>query len=338
MSINAVYVEFDLPYCSLDFGVAPCTATGTPCFNTRNNSHDCGDPANYTATTLTVRFALNNGATYWPQDGIPTFKILKSAQSMGAKLNPAESMGERASCTIMLDNCLSEMSGLDKNIIARDDNAFNTGTFLGKFKAINPYIFGSEVRVYRGNGNRIFDVEHYTIDNFTGPNYKGGMSFKCVDALKLTNGDSSNFPTPNNGVLAADIDEVVTSFDVEPIGVGAEYPTSGRVAVGNEGMAFTRIGDTFTVIRGGSTSLGEVEDHSAGDTVQLIGEYQSETSADIIADLITNYTPLDASIIPLDDWQQEINEFQNSLFSATIVKPESVSKLINELIQQALGL
>lgn len=335
MSINALYVEFDLPYCSLNFGESPCTATGTPCFNTRNNFHDCGDPANYDSATLTIRFVLNNGQNYWPQDDVPTFTILSGASSSGANIDPAESMGSRAKCSITLNNCPSTMSGLDKNIIARDSDSFYRGTFLGKFKAINPYIFGSNVRVYRGDGGGVFDVEHYTIDNFSGPNYKGGMRFDCVDALKLTNGDSSNFPAPNNGVLVADIDEVQTTFDVSPVGVGSEYPASGRVAIGNEGMGFTRSGDTFTVVRNGVNSLGQVEDHKAGDTVQFIGEYSSQTSADIIADLVTNYTPLDASLIPLQDWQDEINNFQNSLFSAVIVKPVSVSKLINELIQQA---
>jgi hypothetical protein len=229
------------------------------------------------------------------------------------------------------------MQVIDKNMIART-NPFNTGTFLGKFKAIFPYIFGAEVRVYRGYAGQDLSLtpEYYTIDNFSGPDNSGGMTFNCVDFLKLTNGDSSQFPAPTEGVLIADIDTVATSFTVEPAGIGdLQYPASGRIAIGKEGMEYTRAGDVFTVVRGGVNGLGDVSDHKDGDSVQFIGEYVSQSSADIIYDLIVNYTPLNASYIDLSQWQEEVTNFQNTLYAAAIVKPESVKKLIDELIEQA---
>ena len=331
-SVIANYVEMDLPYCSQTFGVSPCVATGTPCFNTRNLSHDCGDPDNYTQSTITIRFVETNGYEYWPSDSVPTMPILDAVSSNSAKIMPAEDMGTRATCTISLRNALATMAGVDKNIIARD-NDFHRGTFLGKFKARFPYIFGSPVRVYRGTIGGKFAVEHYTIDNFSGPNNSGGMQFKLVDFLKLTNGKSAQFPPPTEGVLISDIDDAATSFTVEPTGIGdIQYPASGKIAVGKEGMEFTRVGDVFTIVRG---IYGTTEDHKLGDNVQLIGEYSGQTSADIIYDLIVNYTPLDASYIDLAAWQSEITDYQSSLYSAQIAKPEAVSKLINELIEQA---
>jgi hypothetical protein len=333
MSDLGVYVEIDLPFCALTFSEAPCTAAGIPCFNTRNNSHDCGDPANYSATTQTVRFALNNGIEFWPLDDVPTHLILKSAKSTSATINPAVDMGTRAQCTLNLGNELSTMAGLDKNLIARDAGEFERGTFLGKFKARNPYIFGSEVRVYRGYAGGQFEVEYYTVGNFSGPDNMGGMTIKCVDFLKLTNGDSSQFPAVTVGNLVADIDTVVTTFDVEPIGIGdLQYPVSGHVAVGKEAMSFTRVGDTFTVVR---DVRGELQEHKDGDNVQLVGEYSGQTSAAIINDLIVNYTPLDAGYIDFAEWEVEVNDFQSALYSAFIVKPEPVSKLINELVEQS---
>lgn len=330
--IVANYVEFDLPYCSLDFGQSPCTATGVECFNTRNLSHDCGDPANYTESTITVRFAQSNGYEFWPDDGVPTWPILKSVASRSAKVMPAEDMGTRASCTIMLSNCLSAMQGLDKNIIARDD-PYNKGTFLGKFKSRFPYIFGSNVRVYRGTIGGEYRVEHYIIDNFSGPNNSGGMEFNCVDFLKLTNGKSSQFPKPTEGILVADMDETQTTFTVEPAGIGdIQYPASGKIAIGKEGLTFTRSGDVFTVTRG---LYNVVEPHSAGDNVQVIGEYSGLSSAAIIRDLIVNYTPIDNGLIDFNEWESEINSYQSALYSAEIAKPEPVSKLINEIIEQA---
>ena len=339
IKIAVTYVEFDLPRCALNFAQSPCTADpeATPCFNTRNKSYDCLDPANYTEEILTIRFAENKGGEYWPFDDVQTFPILESADSRSAIINPAVDMGRRAQCTIRLSNALSSMPGIDKNLIARSD-PFNTGTFLGKFKAIFPYIFGAEVRVYRGYAGQDLSLnpEYYTIDNFRGPDNAGGMTFDCVDFLKLTNGDSSQFPIPTEGTLVADIDEVATSFTVEPAGIGdLQYPASGRIAVGKEGMEFTRAGDVFTVVRGGVNGLGDVSSHDEGDSVQFIGEYVSQSSADIIYDLIVNYTPLSASYIDLAQWQEEVNSFQNTLYTAAIVKPESVKKLIDEIIEQA---
>lgn len=341
--VRAEYVEIDLPSCLLQFGETnehgTCTATGVPCFNTRNNSFDCADIPNYTPGIQTVRFVTNNGlGRYWPDDGIPTFKLLKSdsLKSTGARLDPAESMGERAKLSFVLENSQSLLAGLDKNIIARDDNDYYKGTFLGKFKARNPYIYGSEVRAYKGTGDGSFSVEHYTIDSFSGPGNSSQMEFKCLDFLILTNGESSNYPRPNNGVVDADFDEVATQFTLSPVGIGdAEYPASGMIAVGNEGMPFTRVGDVMTVARGAPEALGEISSHKAGDTAQVIGVIDSERSCDIIYNLIDEYSPVPASTMNLPDWQEEIDNFQSARYSANIVEPTPVSKLINEIIQQA---
>lgn len=334
---EAIYFEIDLPYCANTFGVSPCTASGTPCFNTRNNSYDCQDIPNYSATTKTVRFALNNGHTFWPRDDVPTFPILSSASSDSATLDPGESMGARAKCSVTLENCKSLLAELDKNVIARSQDDYDKGTFLGKFKARNPYIFGSPCRLYRGvagDPESQFEVENYIVDNWSGPSAKGGMAISCVDFLKLMNGDKSNFPAPSEGTLVADINETDTSFDV-PAGLGSGYPASGLIAVGNEAMEFTRSGDTFTVVRDGPNSLGKVEAHKAGETAQIVGEYTAQSTADIINDLVVNYTPLDSSYVPLAEWQDEVGSFQSALYTAKIVKPTPVNVLINELCQQA---
>ncbi|MDX1397545.1 MAG: hypothetical protein R3204_03335, partial [Oceanospirillum sp.] len=48
-------VEIDQDFCANDFGVAPCTATGSAkCFNCLRT---CQDAANYDPEPLTLRFA-----------------------------------------------------------------------------------------------------------------------------------------------------------------------------------------------------------------------------------------------------------------------------------------
>src|SRR6478752_3875134 len=54
---SLTYVELDLPYCSLTFGVAPCTATGdVKCFNTLKT---CQDRLNFTPEDRTLRFSVD---------------------------------------------------------------------------------------------------------------------------------------------------------------------------------------------------------------------------------------------------------------------------------------
>lgn len=332
-SIVGNYVEIDLPYCELTFGESPCTATGVPCFNSRNLSHDCGDIPNYTPTTKRIRFVEPNGIQYWPNDDVPTFPILDRLDTTGPVVNPGVDMGQRATCTFSLKNSLSSMAGLDKNIIART-GGFDSGTFLGKFKARFPFIFGAKVYVHRQSvGGPAGTLENYIIDNFSGPDAHGGMSFKCVDRLKLASGKTSQFPPPTEGKLIADIDAVATSFTIEPVGIGdIQYPASGKIAVGKEGMTFTRVGDVFTVVRG----LYDVtEPHKAGDNVQLIGEFINKTAAEIIYELLDEYTPVDVNSINLASWTAEMNSYLSAVYSAQIARPEAVSTLINELIEQA---
>ena len=68
MSKVVTYVELDLPYCANTYGTAPCTAsigvTGADrCYNCRKT---CQDIANFSATTVTLRFA--KPAAYLPRD------------------------------------------------------------------------------------------------------------------------------------------------------------------------------------------------------------------------------------------------------------------------------
>ena len=60
------FVELDIPYCSLSYGVLPCAASGGPkCFNTYAT---CGDREHFAETTVTLRFAVD--AAYLDEAGI----------------------------------------------------------------------------------------------------------------------------------------------------------------------------------------------------------------------------------------------------------------------------
>jgi hypothetical protein len=88
----------------------------------------------------------------------------------------------------------------------------------------------------------------------------------------------------------------------------------------------------MNLTRGQSGTEGQ--SHEAEEGVQLVLEYDAESPADIIYDLIANYTDLPTSWLPLSDWQEEMTLYINRLYSAEIAEPTGVKDLIDELIEQ----
>lgn len=331
--IELTYVEIDIKYCGLRYGVSPCTAelgvTGTEkCFNTRNFNSDCQDPESYSEEGLTVRFGIDNG--YLPES-IPCIPSLTSVRTQNAKVEPGVSIGERSTCSISFKNHPHGDAGFDKYISDRTYNPFLQGTFWGKFRARNSYLENQPIRVRRGYvGQELseFRTEHFVIDKFMGPDADGSVTVRGVDFMRLVSGKHAQAPAVSQGYLSADYSAGTTSITLDPAGIGDTYPASGTLSVGEELLEFTRSGD---VISGFTTA----EDHEAGDVAQVALIYTSETTADILYDLIINYTPLDSGYTDLAEWQSIAEDYSDTLYSATIVKPTSVKTLIDELVEQA---
>jgi hypothetical protein len=327
-------VEIDLPRCSLTYSVAPCTAavgvTGSKkCFNSRRT---CQDVPNFTEETLTLRF-MRARADVDAFDGLP---LLRDVRTTPQQLNPGVDIGKRESVTLMFEDAQHSDVGLDKYLADRAYDPFTQGTFWGKLRARYPSLKGFPLRVRRGEFGAAlstFTTWNYVIESSAGP--AGGLfSIVAKDLLKLANGDRAQAPRASSGVLLADLAAGATSATLSPAGIGNfEYPSSGKVAIGGEEICeFTRSADVLTLTRGASNT--EDQDHSAEDRVQLVLEYDSESPADILYDLLVNYTAVEASQIPLADWQTEVNTFIGRLYSAEIAQPTDVDKLLSEIIEQ----
>lgn len=331
-----IYIEIDIKHCSLEYGVAPCTAelevTGdAKCYNTRNQKADCQDPANFTATTKTLRFGLRD-CGYLPSS-IPCIPLLRDASVSNAVVKPGESIGERAKLTASFFNGRHSDNGIDPYVAERDYIAFERGTFWGKFRARNTYLEARPIRIYRGYLGQTLeemDCEHFVIDMMEGPGPDGRVAITGVDFMRLLNSEKAQAPAPNTGYLAEDVMAGSNSFDVLPPGIGdAEYPASGTLVLGQELHDFTRTGNTFTV-------PGVLaEDHEEGEVVQLPLTYTSEHAAYIVNDLIVNYSPLDSSYFDYTAALEIVTSFADVLYSRTIPKPTPVVELLNELIEQA---
>lgn len=302
------------------------------CFNTIKT---CQDPLNFDEINQTVRFG--RASLHYPPD-IDHIPNLVGVNFTGAVISLGENLGQRATLTVSFGDHPHSDVGFDKYLNDRDYDPFKQGSFWGKFRARQPYLQGRPLRLIRGFlGQSLgqMEVRHYVIESFSGPSPDGIYTIEAKDVLKLADGDRAQAPLLSNGFLLNDVNVSETMAQLNPAGIGdLEYPASGHVAIGGrEICSFTRSGDVLTLTRG---QLNTTEtDLKAQDRVQVVLEYVGEDPADIINHLITTYTTIDPSFIPLSAWQLETATYLQRLYTAYIAEPTPVRQLISELIEQA---
>lgn len=306
------------------------------CFNTIRT---CQDRANFTPSTLTLRFCMPAGDTEFTRFGQPVVVIpsVKSVSVTPAVVNPGVDIGARETVRVVFEDHPHSDAGLDKYLADRDYDPFQRGTFFAKLRARNPSLEGYALRMLIGDeGDALEDMTtyNYVIDSAAGQGEQFTVAAK--DVLILADKKKAQAPRISNGVLAAGISAVAGSLTLSPSGIGnAEYPASGKVAIaGKEICQFTRVGDVLTLTQRGDSGT-EADEHDEGDIVQLVLIYESEEPSIIINDLLVNYTPgVDAAWINTAEWATEVDEYIGRLYSAEIADPTSVVDLLNELIEQ----
>lgn len=332
-------VELDLDTCSLDYGVAPCTATGAAgeeCWNTR---HTCQDVENFTITTTTYRFS--EPSSNLPA-GITMFPCLKGVDLAPAKITPGEGLGYRAAVTVTLQDFSHHDRGIDPYVSTRTYDPSAQGTFFGKLFARNPFWQLREMRIRTGYLTDPFDWANfrsrvYVIDSISGPDSNGRVRIIGKDLLKLADDDKAQCPVASEGSLSADITAVATSLTLIPAGVGADYGTSGRIRIGSELIDFGgRTSDTLTSL---TRAVGgtDADTHDEDDSVQLCYDINDENVVDVVEDLLTTYAGVDPTYIPSADWATvEADELAAFNLTATISEPTGVNTLLSELEEQCL--
>lgn len=328
-------IEIDGDYCSLDFGVAPCTATGTgdaKCFNTLAS---CQDTPNYTTSVKTYRFCTMLSPHPVGLDAIPS---LQSVSVSPAKIDIAGGLGVRSSVSLQFNDHPASDIGVDKYVDGRTYIASERGSYWTKWRSRNPFYQGLKIRVLSGYLNddgsysaANMQARHYVIETV---NVSGGRcTITGKDPLKLADNNRAQAPKASTGVLSALLTNVATSATLTPAGVGdAEYPASGFVRIGAEVLGFTRTGDTLTLTRGQYNTVAV--EHAADSAVQLCLEYNDQLN-DIVYDLLVNYADVDPAFIPTAEWQSEIDDFQSGLLQTLITEPVGVQTLLKELGEQA---
>lgn len=200
---SALALEIDADACTLTFGVAPCTATGTQCYNTYGT---CKDKPHYTKGVKTYKFCLRGMA-------IPPGQTLRPYISAHA-FSPTEipvggglAVRSRTSLTLADEVC-ADREG-DPYAATRATPA--EGTFWTRFLARNYNIQGRLARIRKGYITEPFDwetfqTELYMIESIKGPDGSGNVQVVLSDVIKTL--DKNLLPAPTSGKLTADFKAV----------------------------------------------------------------------------------------------------------------------------------
>lgn len=339
-------VEIDQDFCSLTYGNSPCTASVgvTGEFKCYNTFKTCQDTANYTlGSPLTLRFCTKTSNFPTPNETELYIPIVQSVSTNPTEVNIASGnenispLGKRATVNItMIDIPYNDLR-VDKYTSDRGFDPRTKGTFWTKWLARNPFYQNRIVRIregYVGQTVSSMRTRTYILDKVSNVSSGNTVTIVARDILGLANNKKAQAPSINTGSLSADLEENVTSFTLQPTGIGDEqYSSSGKLRIGEELMSFTRTNDDFTVER--AIENTELSSHSQDDLVQECLEYVDQRVDVVINDLLTTYGNVDSSFIPLSDWTEEADIwFSSTKLNAIISEPTGVTTLLGEILRQ----
>lgn len=342
-------VEIRQPFCSLTYGVAPCTAAGAAgaeCFNTRST---CQDTANFTGSTLSLWFASGkvaeqgiSGAPYI----IPSLVSVSTSPTrinLAAASDDAAGLGNRAVCNIVLADHPHTDRRVDPYVANRSYDPMTKGSFWTKWIRRNKYRQNAQIIVYEGYAGQALGSmtsRTYFLQSITPPDGEGRVTIQGKDILTRIEERKAQAPLASPGVLYAAISAAVTSFEVAGA-VTADYPASGTLRIGDEIMTYSSQttstnGITFSGVTRGTDGTTAAT-HNVDDAVQECLRITNTRIDDALELLLGTYGGIDAAWLDTTQWATEIDSYLPLwLLNALITVPVSVTDLVSEIQEQAL--
>lgn len=346
-------VDLENDNCQKLYGVSCGAVLGqtgeNKCFNTRKT---CQAIADYAAaiTTKYLTFGSMQVDSLSDEYVIPS---LVNVSISPAKLNPAgggalSALGQRSTITVSFQDHAHSDLNVDPYVAGRISgtaqssgigyNPLERGTFWGKWRARNEYINNREIRYRSGYivDGQLVDEETqvFYATSFAGPDSSGKVSINGIDPIGLIRNDKAQCPARSAGSLLSAINDTDLAATLTPAGVGATYPASGMIRIGEELILFNRTGDALT-FTGRAQQSTAAEAHDAGALVQRVERYLADTVSDIIYDLLTVWGSIPAALIDKAAWDAEIAEYNPRSYTAYLTEPEGVAALVSELCEQA---
>ena len=237
-------VRMDLDFCQETFGVAPCTATGTPCYQTIDS---CTDETNFNKGAVRHWFTRHNGPLLL--NSVTTHRAIQKINPKLGAIDPQSGLGGRDTVDIDLDDFMGLDINEDPSRLTRGVTIQNT--FARKLIARNRHHKGRPVYIYKvaishGIVGAVLETYEYRIERIL-LTAKGWR----IEAKDLASpiGDTKT-PKETTHSLDGDINTSVTSLSLQT-GEGASYSAGSTIRIDDEIMDISAVvSDTLTVSRG----------------------------------------------------------------------------------------
>ncbi|TCP43929.1 hypothetical protein [Rhodovulum marinum] len=343
-----VIVRIEQPRCALSHGLAPCAATGAPCFNTYST---CRDRENYApGATLDLYFGIPGQGR--PADEIMILPFLAGPPSTSpARINVSGAdrrvnpLGIRAAATITFRDAPHSDLLVDPYRSARSYDPLAQGTFWSKWLARNTFgKAGMVVSIFEGfAGDALADMVKrvYLCDavDFSSDEI---VTMKCRDVLSKAADEKAQCPPISEGELATDISAAAASIQVAGAVLG-DYPAAGTIRINDEVMTYSAISEAegglleFTITARGSDGT-EAAEHAAEDRVQECFRFSGETVDQGLAALY-GFTTIPAAYLPFSDWAAEAGQYLTAYtLTGLVTEPTPVVDLVGEVLEQTQSL
>lgn len=344
-------VRIRQPKCSRTFGVAPCNATGTECWNT---DITCRFRAALDMTAeIAMDFVSKDEAHEWIttpgafQPALAEPGLTAAPQFAPTELNVADgdgdksSIGLRAVVEIPFADYPHNDVGLDPYIATRGYDAMQRGTRWGKWLKRNPFYEGYTVEIYEGSrGDALAAMTKRTFRMTKVDRTTSAALVTAKDIVSQITDSGVQYPPLSPGELTLDLTAVATSFAVFNAET-ADYPdTAGYIRIGSELIAYTGRSGSGTVTFTGCTR-GALETaaatHKQAARVQRVVAYENVRFDDIMKDLVEVGGGIPSTFVPFVDWQAEGDEWRSEyFFTSYITEPTLVDALAGEVCASSL--
>ena len=357
------FVELRQPRCSLRFGTAPCPATGTPkCYNTWGTCPTPATKAVFNASgRIRWRFVQNRPGNFAvgdfsAVDDPATNAIVVSSLSVSTSkaqinvsgiLDGKAPFGVHGSCSVTMPDFVWDDHVGDFYLGSRVN--LPKRMFWAVWTARNTFFGDMEIVIYDGyEGDTLAAMRQrlYKLDNVSGPDASGQVTLQGIDPLIEAEGKTSKFPAAMDVKLVSAITSSATTIRVvtnEESNLSRVFGIGGSkgVIIGSEIMFYTAysvvsagIYDLTGVTRGVLVTTAAAA--AAEARVQRIGYFQDVPTWECGQYLITDHTPLAASLIS-PSWLDEGGTFLTTFRSTTVITtPTDVDVLLGEICQQGM--
>jgi len=339
------FVEVRIPACRNTYGVAPCTAAlpyAQACYNTLST---CQDLANYRGVMQVIGL-IDEDDPRVASDYIPCVQSISQAAT---RIDPGRSLGQRANVQVTLndwdDNDLKYFPLEGTTLSKRADPYIESrvsaaalndlrGSFWGKFVARHPDYTTGTIRIGTSiaadDGSITTDIQEYVIERID--RKKGKVSITAKDWLSLVSRDRDSIPVATSATLTSDVASTLLFAVVR--GDPSQFPASGVIRINDELIRYGAVSPTFDgaiLVLTERAALGSSpDDHTAGDSVQLVYAYEEVNPITMVYDFL-KLAQIPDSIINSAEIFDQRDTWYNTTATRVISKPTPLGDLLSEL-------